>query len=167
VFTVIGGAFLGLLITVFIGREPGFMLGLCVILATAIGSFAVRPTAAYMVIPAPALSYVVAAVAAGYVHDHATDTSHTALALSGVQWVGNGFVPMAVATGLAIVVAVTRWLISIRRSGLKWDPEASARRRAEAARLHRTADRDGSSRGAETEPERPPSDLQADPRRHP
>jgi hypothetical protein len=133
VFTVIGGAFAGLLVTVFLGREPGFALGLCVILATAVGSFAVRPNAAYLVIPAPALSYVVAAVAAGYVHDHASDTSHTALAVSGVQWVANGFIPMAVATGLAILIAAVRWLVSIRRSRPKWAPAASARRQAGTA----------------------------------
>jgi hypothetical protein len=139
VFTVIGGAFAGLLITVFIGREPGFVLGLCVILATLVGAFAVRPRAAYMVIPVPALAYVVAAVVAGYAHDHATDTSHAQLAISALQWVANGFIPMSLATGLAILIAATRWLMSIHRSGLKWDPEANERRRAEAAERRRAA----------------------------
>lgn len=162
VFTVIGGAFLGLLITVFIGHEPGFMLGLCLILATAVGSFAVRPKAAYMVIPAPALAYVVAAVVAGYLHDHATDTSHTALAISAVQWVANGFVPMATATGLAIVIAFTRWLISIRRSGLKWDPGANARRRAGPADWPDTTSADGNSTRVPPDSEQPTSSLHGD-----
>jgi hypothetical protein len=143
VFTVIGGAFVGLLITLFIGNEPGFILGLCVILATVIGVLAVRPKAAYMVIPAPALCYFVAAVVAGYAHDHAADTSHTALAISGVQWAAREFIPMILATGLAIVLAATRWLISLRRSGLKWDPEANERRRAAAAQWQQAGPDDG------------------------
>jgi hypothetical protein len=130
VFTVIGGAFVGLLITVFIGREPGFIIGLCVILATVIGSLVVRPKAAYMVIPAPALSYFVAAIIAGYARDHASDTSHTALAISGVQWAAREFIPMILATALAILVAATRWGLSLRRSGVKWEPEANERRHA-------------------------------------
>jgi hypothetical protein len=120
VFTVIAGAFLGFVITALAGREPGFILGLLVVLATAVAVFAVRPKAVYLVIPAPSLAYVVAAVLTGYLHDRATDTSHTALAISAVQWIASGFVAMIAATALAIVVAAGRWMASNRRSGLRY-----------------------------------------------
>jgi hypothetical protein len=162
VFTVIGGAFAGLLITVFIGREPGFIIGLCVIVATVIGSLAVRPKAAYMVIPAPALSYFVAATIAGYAHDHASDTSHAALAISGVQWAAREFIPMVLATALAILVAATRWGLSLRRTGLKWDPEANERRRAAAAGWPYPGSDGG---GLRDDGERPRSGLPAEPPR--
>ncbi len=132
VFTVIAGAFAGFLITALAGREPGFILGLLVVLATAVAVFAVRPKAVYLVIPAPALAYVVAAVLAGYLHDRATDTSHTALAISAVQWVASGFVAMIVATALAVVVAIGRWLASRRRTGLRYGGPST--RHADGAR---------------------------------
>ncbi len=133
VFTVIGGALLGAVVTAVAGREPGFLLGLCVVLATVVGSLVVRPKAAYLVIPVPVLAYVVAAAVTGYLHDHTTDTSHAALAISGVQWIASGFIAMVLATVLAIVIAVARWTFSKRRAGLRWDPEANAKRRAAAA----------------------------------
>jgi Na+/melibiose symporter-like transporter len=120
VFTVIAGAFVGFLITAVAGREPGFILGLLVVVATAVAVFAVRPKAVYLVIPAPALAYVVAAVLAGYLHDRAADTSHTALVISAVQWIASGFVAMIAATALAVVVAVGRWTASNRRTGLRY-----------------------------------------------
>jgi hypothetical protein len=113
------GAFVGFVITALAGREPGFVLGLLVVVGTVVAVFAVRPKAAYLVIPAPALSYVVAAVLTGYLHDRATDTSHTALAISAVQWIASGFVPMITATAVAIVVAACRWWLASRRTGLR------------------------------------------------
>ncbi len=136
VFTVIAGAFVGFIITAVAGREPGFILGLLVVLATAVAVFAVRPKAVYLVIPAPALAYVVAAVLAGYLHDRATDTSHTALAISAVQWIASGFVPMVAATALAVVVAAGRWLASRRRVGLRYG--GTSARHADGARPEST-----------------------------
>ncbi len=106
---VIGGAAAGLLITVLAGREPGVVLGLFLLAGTAAGALAVRPRAAYLIIPVPPLAYAVAAVLAGLIHDHATDTSHTALALGAAQWIASGFLAMSAATLLAIVVAAVRW----------------------------------------------------------
>lgn len=120
VFTVIAGAFAGFVITALAGREPGFILGLLVVLATVVAVFAVRPKAAYLVIPAPALAYVVAAVLTGYLHDRSMDTSHTALAISAVQWTASGFVPMFTATAIAVVVTAVRWWLARRRTPLRY-----------------------------------------------
>jgi hypothetical protein len=106
---VISGAVVGLLLTVLTGSEPGVVLGLFLLAGTAAGALAVRPRAVYLIIPVPALAYFAAAIVAGLVHDHATDSSHTALALSAAQWIASGFLAMSVATLLAIVVAAVRW----------------------------------------------------------
>jgi hypothetical protein len=106
---VIGGALAGLLVTVVTGNEPGVALGIFLLAGTAAGVLAVHPRAAYLIIPVPALAYLAAAILAGLIHDHAADTSHTALAVSAAQWIAGGFFMMAAATALAIAVATVRW----------------------------------------------------------
>jgi hypothetical protein len=116
VFTVILGAVLGAVITVAAGRDPGLVLGVFLVVATVIAAFVVRPRAAYLVIPVPALAYVAAALVAGLIHDRARDTTHTLLALSAIQWIASGFLAMVTATAVAVVVTAARWLLS-RRPG--------------------------------------------------
>lgn len=111
---MIGVTLLGLVITLLSGTEPGVILGVFVVVGTAAAALAVRPGAVYLIFPVPALSYAVAAVIAGLVHDRGVDTSHTALAISAAQWIAGGFVAMTVATGLAVVIAVIRWLLTAR-----------------------------------------------------
>jgi hypothetical protein len=160
VFTVIGGALLGALVTIFLGREPGFALGLLVFLATVVAVFVVRPKAAYLVIPVPALAYVAAAVLTGYLHDRGTDTSHTALAISAVQWIADGFVAMAASTALATLVAATRWLVSNRRTGLRYESyDTVAARRIGPSQPESAAAEDGerprpSTSGLPSDPQR-------------
>jgi hypothetical protein len=104
------GTALGAVITVLSGSEPGLLLGVFMIAATAVAVFAVRPAAGYMIIPVPALAYIVAAIAAGLIHDRASDTSATFLAVNLVQWIASGFFAMVAATALAVAVAVGRRL---------------------------------------------------------
>jgi hypothetical protein len=113
-FTV-GGAAAGLVLTVLARSEPGAVLGIFLLAGTAAGVLAVHPRAAYLIIPVPPLAYVAAAILAGLLHDHATDTSHTALALGAAQWIAGGFVAMSAATLLAIVVATARRAADWRR----------------------------------------------------
>jgi len=110
VLLVIAGTLAGLLGTVLTGTEPGFALGAGLIVGTVAGAAAVRPQAAYVIIPVPALAYVVAATVAGFIHDHAIDTSRTALAVGLAQWVAGGFLIMIAATLLATAIAAIRWL---------------------------------------------------------
>jgi hypothetical protein len=115
---VIGGALGGLLVTVVTGSEPGVALGIFLLAGTTAGALAVHPRAAYLIIPVPALAYLAAAILAGLIHDHAADTSYTALAVSAAQWIAGGFFAMAAATVLAIAVALVRW--AAQRRG--WAP---------------------------------------------
>jgi hypothetical protein len=106
---VIGGAALGAVVTVLSGSEPGFVLGAFLITATIAAALAVRPRAVYRLIPVPALAYVAAAALAGLIHDRATDTSRTAIAIGATQWIASGFLVMTAATLLAIAMTTARW----------------------------------------------------------
>jgi len=106
---VIGGAALGTLVTVLAGTEPGAVLGVFLLAGTATAVLAVRPRAVHLIIPVPALAYVVAATIAGLIHDRAEDTSVTGLAFHAAQWIASGFVAMSAATLLAIAVTAARW----------------------------------------------------------
>ena len=115
---VIGGTATGLLVTLLAGLGPGPVLGIFLLAGTVAGALAVRPRAAYLLIPVPPLAYLVAATLAGLVHDRAADSSHTALAISAARWMASGFLAMATATLLAIVVAAAHWAAGRRRPGL-------------------------------------------------
>jgi hypothetical protein len=106
---VIGGAALGGLLTVLSHQEPGAVLGVFLVTGTIFGALAVRPRGGYVLIPAPALSYLVAGTIAGMIHDRANDTSHAALAINATQWIADGFVAMAASTLIAIVITAARW----------------------------------------------------------
>jgi hypothetical protein len=118
VFTVIAAGLLGLIITLVAGTEPGVVLGAFIVAGTVAGSLAVRVSAVYLILPVPAPAYAVAACIAGLVHDHATDTSHTALALNAVQWIANGFIAMTISTVLACAIAALRWARNVHRAQL-------------------------------------------------
>jgi hypothetical protein len=117
VLMVVVAALLGIAFTVASHREPGLALGIFVAGGTLAAGIGVRSRSAYVIIPVPALTYATAAGIAGFIHDHATDASRTALALSGAQWFANGFPAMTVATGLAVLVTVARWLLGRVRKG--------------------------------------------------
>ena len=106
---VTGSAALGALITVLAGTEPGAVLGVFLVAGTVIAGLAVQPRAAYLIIPVPALTYVVAAVLAGLIHDRAGDATVTALAVHAAQWIASGFLAAITATALAIAVTAARW----------------------------------------------------------
>lgn len=108
VLVVIGSAAVGALLTAVTGSAPGIMLGICVVAGTVAGALAVRPRTSYLIIPVPALAYLVAALIAGLIYDRSSDGSRTLLAVNGSQWIASGFVAMAIATGAAIVIMVVR-----------------------------------------------------------
>jgi hypothetical protein len=109
---VIFGALTGGLLTLLAGSEPGWLLGLFVIIATAAGASAVRPTSTYLVIPVPALAYFVAAVIVGLIHDRGIDTSRAILLVNAVQWVADGFLWMCLSTVIAIAITIGRLLMT-------------------------------------------------------
>jgi hypothetical protein len=109
---VAGGTAIGAILTILTGSEPGLQLGLFLVAATIVGTLVVATRAAYVVIPVPAIAYPVAALLAGYAHDHAVDTSLTGLAVSAVQWIASGFIAMTAATAIAIAITAGRWMFA-------------------------------------------------------
>jgi hypothetical protein len=116
VLTVLAAALLGAGFTVASHRDPGRALGIWVAAGTAAACISVRARSAYAIIPVPALAYAPAAAIAGLIHDHALDISRTALTISAAQSIASGYIAMTAATALAVVLAVARWLLSIRAS---------------------------------------------------
>ena len=108
---VMGSAVLGAVATLAAGRQPGTVLGLFIVVGTVVAALLVRPWAGRMVIPAPALCYVVAALVTGIVANRSADLSKTALAVGATQWIANGFFAMVLATVLAIALTAIRWFI--------------------------------------------------------
>jgi len=125
----------GVLLTIVTGSDPGFLLGVLVVAGAVAASLAVDARRAYLIIPAPALAYLAAAILAGLIHDKAADSSHTLLALNAARWVASGFLGMVAATALAAAITVTRWLRTNRALGqpaVGPRPPAHDRRRAPA-----------------------------------
>jgi hypothetical protein len=102
---------LGASATMLTGREPGTVLGVFVIIGTVAAALAVRPQAGRLILPVPALSYVVAAMVTGVIYDRSADVSKTALAINAAQWIANGFFAMSIATVMAVVLVTARWVI--------------------------------------------------------
>jgi len=107
---------LGASATMLTGKEPGSILGVFVIIGTLAAAVAVRPQAGRVILPVPALSYLVAAMVTGVIYDHSADVSKTALAINAAQWIANGFFAMLLATVLAVALVTVRWIFW-RRGG--------------------------------------------------
>lgn len=90
------------------------MLGIFLVAGTLVGALVVRPLASYLIIPVPAPAYLAAALAAGVLHGGLATMSHTGLAVSALQWAAGGFLPMVLATVLAVIVAAARWRVTAR-----------------------------------------------------
>ena len=109
------GAGVGAFATIITASEPGTLLGVALIAGALAGALSVRPTAAYRLVPVPALTGFAAALLAGVVHDRAIDTSHTEVAINALGWMSGGFVAMAAASAVTLVVAVARFAWQARR----------------------------------------------------
>jgi hypothetical protein len=107
---------LGASATMLMGKEPGSILGGFVIIGTIAAAVAVRPQAGRVILPVPALAYVVAAMVTGVIYDRSADVSKTALAINAAQWIADGFFAMALATILAVALVTGRWFLW-RRGG--------------------------------------------------
>ena len=93
-------------------REPGFLLGFGLIVGSFIASLAIRRHSLYVLIPLPALTYLVLAIVTGYAHDHALGSSTEILGTDFLQWIGGGFSGICVATILVLIVFGTRLVVS-------------------------------------------------------
>jgi hypothetical protein len=105
---VVIAAGLGALVSVATKHEPGTLLGGFVVAGSLFAVLAVRQRSAYLMIPVPVLCYLVFALAAGLARNQSASSS-SALTVNAAQWIANGFLTMAAATVVAIVVTVGRW----------------------------------------------------------
>jgi hypothetical protein len=112
---VVASAAIGAVATIVTRTAPGFRLEAFVVAGTVIAALAVRPRAGRMILPVPALAYLVAALVSGVIFDRAADSSRTELALAATQWIASGFFAMALATVLAGVITAVRWFLWHRR----------------------------------------------------
>ena len=100
---------IGAVATVVTGKQPGTLLGAAVLAGTVVAALTILPRAGRLIFPVPALSYLIAALAAGVIYDRSAD--RTTLAVDATQWIASGFFLMVLATVLAIVIVGLRWLI--------------------------------------------------------
>jgi hypothetical protein len=112
---VVASAAIGAAGTIVTRNAPGILLEILVVAGTVAAALAVRPRAGRLILPVPALAYLLAALVSGVVFDRAADSSRTELALAAAQWVADGFFAMALATVLAAAITVIRWYVWHRR----------------------------------------------------
>jgi hypothetical protein len=105
---------LGMLLTMVMGQDPGFLLGLFLIVGSAGAAAAVRRGAAYKFIPLPALGYLVTATLAGMAHDTESLNSSRQFVLDFLTWIGGSFVAVTASTILVVLIALSRWLLASR-----------------------------------------------------
>jgi hypothetical protein len=130
VCVIAASAALGAVATIVTRAQPGLALGLFVLAGTVAAALTIEPRAGRLIFPVPALSYLIAALAAGAVYNHSGNK--TELAVGAAQWIANGFFVMVLATLLAIALTTVRWLLW-RRSGqvplaADWPAETTAPR---------------------------------------
>lgn len=105
-----GFAFLGAVATLIMGSDPGTLLGLLIMAGSFISALCVVRRSLYVLLPLPALSYLVLAIVVGGIHDYRTATSTTQLGLSFLQWIGGGFFTIFAATLLLLLIFGARLL---------------------------------------------------------
>ncbi len=122
VCVIVASAAAGAIVTMVARSAPGPLLGLFVVAGAIVAALAVRPRAGRMILPVPALSYVVAALLSGVVYDRSADSSKAELAIGAAQWIADGFFSMALATVLAVAIISVRWYLWRRGRPATRDP---------------------------------------------
>jgi hypothetical protein len=107
-------ALFGAVITVMMRRDPGTLLGVFVVIGTLIGCLVVRARSVRLLIPAPTLCYVPAAVVAGAINDRSSDIDHAADLVNAGSWIASGFLMMTLATVAAIVFTGLRLFLDVK-----------------------------------------------------
>ena len=115
---VVGSTALGAIATMASGSAPGFLLGFFVIVGTVTAALAVRPRAGRLILPVPALSYLMAALVSGFIYERSLGSFTTMyFPISAAQWIANGFFAMALATVLAAALSGFRLAAWVRQPG--------------------------------------------------
>jgi len=109
VCVIVGSAMIGAIATIVTKSQPGSVLGLSVLAGTVAAALTVQPQTGRLIFPVPALSYLIAALGVGVVHDRSADK--TQIAVGAAQWVASGFFVMVLSTLLAIALTTVRWFM--------------------------------------------------------
>jgi hypothetical protein len=105
------GTAVGIVVTLVAGQEPGGLLGFFIIVGAIAATLCIRRGKVYLLFPAPALAFFVAAVVTGKVHDAKLGSSTAGLGAGFTQWVAGIFFPAVVATIIVLLVGGVRWLL--------------------------------------------------------
>ncbi len=105
------GALLGVIFTLLAGQEPGGLLGFFIIVGAIAAALGIQRGRVYLLFPAPALAFFVAAIVTGKVHDAKLGSSTAGLGAGFTQWVAGIFFPAVVATIIVVLVGGGRWLL--------------------------------------------------------
>ena len=108
---LVAGTLLGVILTLIAGQEPGGLLGFFIIMGTIAAALGIRRGKVYLLFPAPALAFFVAAIVTGKVHDAKLGSSTAGLGAGFTQWVAGIFFPAVVATIAVLLVGGGRWLL--------------------------------------------------------
>jgi len=114
VWVLLAAALLGMVATIVVGRDPGFLIGLLIIVGSVIAAFGARRRAVHKLLPLPALSYLVTTTIAGMVHERANLNNSKEYVTSFLTWIGSAFFAVVWATVLVAVISLARWLLSKR-----------------------------------------------------
>jgi len=143
VLVLLGFALASLIATIVIGHEPGYLIGLFLVVGSAIAALGAR-RAAHRLIPVPALSYLVTTTVAGTVHDQHNLTDTKEFLTSFLTWIGSAFFALVWATVSIIVIAIVGGVIRWRRGASP--PGAAGARAPRPAEVQRPGQ--GPGRGA-------------------
>jgi hypothetical protein len=105
------GTVLGIIVTLVAGQEPGGLLGFFIIVGAIAATLCIRRGKVYLLFPAPALAFFVAAIVTGKVHDAKLGSSTAGLGAGFTQWVAGIFFPAVVATIIVLLIGGGRWLL--------------------------------------------------------
>jgi hypothetical protein len=108
---IAAGTAVGIVVTLVAGQEPGGLLGFFIIVGAIAATLCIRRGKVYLLFPAPALAFFVAAVVTGKVHDAKLGSSTAGLGAGFTQWVAGIFFPAVVATIIVVLVGGGRWLL--------------------------------------------------------
>jgi hypothetical protein len=111
VLLLVAGTALGVIVTLVAGQEPGGLLGFFIIVGAIAATLCIRRGRVYLLFPAPALAFFVAAIVTGKVHDAKLGSSTAGLGAGFTQWVAGIFFPAVVATIIVLLIGGGRWLL--------------------------------------------------------
>jgi hypothetical protein len=111
VLVLFAGTLLGVIFTLAAGQEPGGLLGFFIIVGTIAAALGIQRGKVYLLFPAPALAFFVAAIVTGKVHDAKLGSSTAGLGAGFTQWIAGIFFPAALATIVVLLVGGGRWLL--------------------------------------------------------